>query len=96
MPRWGKNTPASFDQQTLAILAQMPSLEEIELTEARLDYDAVVRLKQLPNLKVLKINQVDISAADVEKLQAALPTVEIKFEPLTEEQAEMLSKKLKL
>ena len=96
LPSWGKETPASFDDETLAILAQMPSLEEIELTEARLSYDAVAQLKQLPNLKKLKINQVDISAEEVEKLKAAMPNVEIQFDPLTEEQADMLTKKLKL
>lgn len=96
LPSWGKNTPASFDGATLDILAKIPSLESIELTEARLDYDAVAKLKALPNLKTLKINQVDISEGDVEKLKAAMPGVKIDFEPLTSEQAEMLSKKLKL
>ncbi len=96
LPSWGKDTPASFDNDSIAILAKIPSLESIELTEARLNYDAVVQLKDLPNLKKLIIGQVDISEADVEKLRTAMPNVEIKWEPLTDEQAEMLTKKLRL
>ncbi|QDU74894.1 hypothetical protein Pan97_19140 [Bremerella volcania] len=96
LPSWGKDTPASFDNGSIAILAKIPSLESIELTEARLNYDSVIQPKDLPNLKKLIISQVDISKADVEKLKAAMPSVEIKWEPLTDEQAEMLSKKLRL
>ncbi|MFN3153475.1 hypothetical protein [Bremerella sp.] len=96
LPSWGKDTPASFDNDSIAILAKIPSLESVELTEARLSYDAVVQLKVLPNLKKVIISQVDISEADVEKLKAAMPGVEVKWEPLTDEQAEMLSKKLRL
>ncbi|WDI42702.1 hypothetical protein [Bremerella sp. P1] len=96
LPNWGKDTPASFDNDSIAILAKIPSLESIELTEARLNYDAVVQLKDLPNLKTIKISQVDISEADVEKLKSAMPGVEIKWDPLTDEQAEMLTKKLRL
>jgi len=96
LPNWGKDTPASFDNDSIAVLTKMPSLESIELTEARLSYDTVVQLKDLPNLKVLKISQVDISKEDVEKLKEAMPEVEIKWEPLNAEQAEMLTKKLRL
>lgn len=96
LPDWGKDTPASFDNDSMAILAKISSLESIELTEARLNYNAVVQLKELPNLKKLVISQVDISEADVEKLKAAMPGVDIKWEPLTDEQAEMLTKKLRL
>ncbi|MEW4562606.1 hypothetical protein AB1K70_08780 [Bremerella sp. JC770] len=96
LPSWGKDTPASFDNDSIAVLTQIPSLETIELTEARLNYDAIVALKELPNLKTIKISQVDISQEDVEKLKAAMPSVDIQYEPLTEAQAEMLTKKLRL
>lgn len=96
LPSWGKNTPASFDNETLAVLAKMPSLELIELTEARLDYEGIVQLKQLPNLKKIKIHQVDIGEDDIEKLKTAMPNVEFDWQPLTDEQAKMLSSKLKL
>lgn len=96
LPSWGNKTPASFDNETLAILAKMPSLEVIELTEARLDYKGIVQLKDLPNLKTIKIHQVDISQADIEKLKAAMPGVKIDWQPLTDEQQKMLTEKLKL
>ncbi|RCS42226.1 hypothetical protein DTL42_20590 [Bremerella cremea] len=96
LPNWGKKTPASFDNKTLALLAKMPSLEVVELTEARLDYDGLAQLKSLPKLKKIIISQVDVSATDIEKLKAELPHVEIDWKPLTEAQAKMLSKNLKI
>ncbi len=96
LPSWGKDTPASFDNESLVVLTKMPALETVELTEARLNYDAVVQLKALPNLKTLKISQVDISETDVAKLKEAMPSVDIQWQPLTEDQAAMLEKKLRL
>ena len=96
LPAWGQKTPASFDNDTLKIVAKMPSLEVVELTEARLDYDGIMQLKDLPNLRVIKIQQVDISAEDVERLKAGMPKVKIDWQPLTDEQEKMLAEKLKL
>lgn len=88
--------PASLTNATLADLAKMTGLEDLSLMEARLSGDALLAVKELPNLKKLTIAQVDIPAADVEKLKAALPKVAIDWKPLTEEQGKMLTDKLKL
>jgi hypothetical protein len=88
--------PPSLTSATLTDLARMSGLEELSLMEARLSGSALLTLKELPNLKKLTIAQVDIPAADIEKLKAGLPKVAIDWKPLTEEQAKMLSDKLKL
>lgn len=96
LPRRGAPATPSFDDSTLASLAQMTSLERLDLQEARLTYAGLEQLRALPKLKQLKISQVDIPEADIAKLRAALPKVTITWEPLTEEGQEMLTKKLKL
>jgi hypothetical protein len=54
-------------------------------------------LQKLPKLKKLKIETVDISAADVEKLRASLPNCVIDFKPMTDAEKEsLLVKKLRL
>jgi hypothetical protein len=90
-------SPASFDTSTFDILAEMDSLESIEIMEARLNYEAISKLSKLPKLKRLRIHKIAIDAADIERLQQTLPNVEIIWEPLTPEQeAADLVKKLKI
>jgi hypothetical protein len=69
----------------------------LELTEARLSAGMLPELQKLPKLKKLKIETVDISAADVEKLRASLPKCVIDFKPMTDAEKEsLLVKKLRL
>ncbi|MBA3697675.1 MAG: hypothetical protein H0W78_02240 [Planctomycetes bacterium] len=88
--------PASLSDASLPSIAKITGLEELTLQEARLSGDALMKLRDLPNLKKLTVSQVDTPAADVEKLKAALPKVTIDWKPLTEEQAKTLTEKLKL
>ncbi len=93
----GKDVPASFDDSTLMTLAQIQSLESLELTEARLSANIIPQLKALPKLTRLKFQTVDISAADVSAIQRALPQAVVTHEPITEaEKAATLIKKLRL
>ncbi len=97
LPPWGKDTPASFDESTLATLAQIKTLESLELTEARLTSKIIPHLQALPRLTRLKIQTVDIPAADVDAIKAALPMAKVNFEPLSPaEQEATLVKKLRL
>ncbi len=97
LPSYGKPSSASFDETTLATLAQIKSLESLELTEARLTAAIIPHLKSLPKLAKLKIQTVDITAADVEAIKAALPNAKVEWEPLTEADREAtLVKKLRL
>jgi hypothetical protein len=97
LPNWGKDSPISFDESTMATLALIKTLESLELTEARLSVKIIPHLKALPKLTKLKIETVDISAADVEVIQAALPNCKVDFKPMSETDKEaMLTKKLRL
>jgi len=97
LPSSGKASPISFDNSTLATLAKIQSLESLELTEARLTAAIIPQLKALPKLAKLKFQTVDISAADVDAIKAALPNVKVEWEPMSEADREAtLVKKLKL
>ncbi len=97
LPEWGKDAPASFDESTLATIAQIKTLESLELTETRLTAKIVSHLKSLPNLNKLRIETVDISVADVDAIKAALPKCKVDFKPMSDAEKEaLLVKKLKL
>ncbi len=97
LPEWGKDSPASFDESTMEVIAQIKTLESLELTEARLSAKIIPQLKALPKLTKLKIETVDISEADVEAIKAALPNCKVDFKPMTEAEKEaLLVKKLRL
>ena len=65
------------------------------MSQARYTADALARLKALPNLKRLGLNQIDIPAADVAKLKTALPNVTVDWKPLSDEDRAKLDKFLK-
>ena len=93
----GKDSPVSFDESTMATLAQIKTLESLELTEARLSAKIIPQLKVLPKLTKLRIETVDISAADVEAIKAALPNCTVDFKPISDADKEAtLVKKLRL
>jgi hypothetical protein len=97
LPSWGKDSPISFDESTMETLAQIKTLESLELTEARLSARIIPHLKALPKLTRLKIETVDISAADVEAIKAALPGCKVDHKPMSESEKEaLLVKKLRL
>jgi len=81
----------------MATIAQIKTLESLELTEARLSAKIIPQLKALPKLTKLKIETVDISAADVEAIKAALPNCQVDHKPITDADKEAtLVKKLRL
>ncbi|MDP1589892.1 MAG: hypothetical protein Q8M07_19225 [Prosthecobacter sp.] len=97
LPSWGKDTPISFDESTMEALAQIKTLESLELTEARLSAKIIPHLKALPKLTKLKIETVDISETDVEAIKAALPGCKVEHKPMSESEKEaLLVKKLRL
>jgi hypothetical protein len=97
LPEWGKDSPVSFDESTLETISQLKALESLELTEARLRAKIIPQLVALPKLSKLKIETVDISAADVEAIKAALPNCQLNFKPMTDAEKEaLLVKKLRL
>jgi hypothetical protein len=96
LPKGPKPAP-SFDESTIKLIAQLKSLQKIELFEARLTAKALEPLKELPALKEIKLHTIDISAADVEAVKAMLKDVKVDFKPMTDEEREAaLVKKLKI
>lgn len=97
LPEWGKDAPVSFDDSTMVTIAQIKTLESLELTEARLSAKIIPQLQALPRLVRLKIETVDISAADVEAIRAALPKCKVEYKAMSDEEKEAtLVKKLRL
>jgi hypothetical protein len=76
--------PACPTDDTIAILAQMKSLETLQLDETKLSLAALQQLKQLPALKKLTLVGVAIVKEDVERLQKELPQVKIDWTPPNE------------
>jgi len=77
--RLAYSPPTSLSDETIAVLVGMKSLETLQLEEARLKLDALVQLKQLPELKKLTLEGIDLAEADVDRLRAELPKVELKW-----------------
>jgi hypothetical protein len=71
--------PTSLSNETLFVLAEMKSLESLQLEEARLAFDSLIQLKQLPGLKKLTLEGVDIPEESVERLRKELSKTEIKW-----------------
>lgn len=76
--------PASPSNETIAILAEMRSLETLQIDEARLSLAALSQLKQLPNLKKLNLGGIDMPKDDVGRLERELPMVKIQWSPPSE------------
>lgn len=75
------NPPACPSDQTIALLIELKSLESLQLDEARLTFDALEQLKQLPALKKLTLGGIDIAKEDIEHLRKELPSVKIDWTP---------------
>lgn len=97
LPNYGKPTPPSLDDSTLAVIAQMPSLEKLDLQEARLSMAGLSQLQDLPHLKELHVKWVHAPPEDVARLGEVLPRVKIDWEPISAEEVDsLLVKKLRL
>jgi hypothetical protein len=77
--RLSYDPPTSLSNETLAILSELKSLESLRPEEARLNFDALVQLKQLPALKTLQLEGIEMPAADVERLKKELPGAAVQW-----------------
>ena len=91
----GKLRQPCLTEATIATLAEMKSIETLDLTEVRLTYPVLEPLSALPKLKKLKLQGVDISNGDMEKLRAKMPGVAIDWKPFTDEERKRLDDFLK-
>ena len=71
--------PTTIADDTLAVLAELKSLETLELQEARLKRESLVQLKALTGLKTLTLSGIDISEAEVEQLRNDLIGIDVKW-----------------
>jgi len=94
-PNPKSSNPLSLTEATLDVLVELKSLETLQLSQARYTADNLARLRALPNLKRLTLNQIDRPAADVAKLKAALPNVAVDWKPMSDEDRATLEKFLK-
>lgn len=77
--RLASKPPVMLSDDTVTAVAEMPSLEMLSLQEARLTLPALGKLKQLPNLKRLTLDGIDIPEAQIAELRQQLPKTEIKW-----------------
>ncbi len=69
----------SLSDATIPVLLSMKSLESISLSEAKLKLDVLGQLKDLPKLKHLTLDAIEISEPDLATLRKELPNVQIKY-----------------
>lgn len=73
--------------KSLSILAEIPTLEDVKITETRLTWDGGLKpLSTLPNLKKVNLDETDIAEADLEQFKAAVPKVKVERKPPDEKQ----------
>ena len=77
--RLANKPPVTLSDDTVAALAEMPSVEMLSMQEARLSLSALSRLKQLPNLKRLTLDGIDIPEPQIAELRQQLPKVDVKW-----------------
>lgn len=73
--------PTSVSDETIPVLLEIPSLQTLDLGEARLSVEALSRLKGLPELKKLTLDGIELTGGDADQLKAALPDVALKWTP---------------
>jgi hypothetical protein len=71
--------PACVSDEAVAVLAGMKSLEMLSVSEARLSLPALKGLKQLPKLKRLTLDGIEMSEADLAALRQQLSQVDVKW-----------------
>lgn len=90
----GPSNAHSLTDRTLEVISQLQSLDTLTLAEQRFSADALAKLKALPNLKRLELTQVDMPAAEIERLKAALPGVAVDWKPVTDDERARLDRLL--
>lgn len=90
----GESNAHSLTDRTLEVVSQLKSLDTLTLGEQRFSVEALAKLQALPKLKQLELTQVDVAAADIDRVRAALPNVQIAWKPVTDEDRAKLDRLL--
>jgi len=85
-------TPRITDA-ALPHIAAIKSLESLSLAEMKLTWDGGLKLlKVLPKLKKLELDAVVVSDADLARLKAELPGVQVTVKPPDEKQRDQIQR----
>ena len=76
--------PVTVSDATVAVLAEFSSLEALSLQEARLTSSALGALKNLPHLKRLTLDGIEIAPPEIAALKQLLPKADVRWTPPTE------------
>lgn len=90
----GESNAHSLTDRTLDVIAQLKSLDTLTLGEQRFSVEALAKLQALPKLRQLELTQVDVPAAEIERVRAALPNVQVDWKPVTAEERAKLDRLL--
>ena len=77
--RLANKPPAMLTDDAVVAVAGMASVEMLSLQEARLSAAALCKLQQLPNLKRLTLDGIDIPEAQIAEVRQQLPKVDVKW-----------------
>ncbi len=71
--------PVTLSDAALTVLAELATLEDVTLSEARLTLGALGQLKKLPHLKRLTLDGIDLTESDVSALKQQLPKTDVRW-----------------
>ncbi|HXX94828.1 MAG TPA: hypothetical protein VEN81_14470 [Planctomycetota bacterium] len=71
--------PTTLADESIAVLAEIPSLETLQLEEARLTFESLRQLARLPALKKLTLEGIDLREGDLERIRGELPKAEVQW-----------------
>jgi hypothetical protein len=90
----GESNAHSLTDKTLDIVAQLKSLDTLTLSEQKFSAEAISKLSSLPKLKRLDLTQVDVPAAEIERVREALKGVQVQWQPVNPEERAKLDRLL--
>jgi hypothetical protein len=76
--------PVTVSDATVAVVAEFSSLEALSLQEARLTSSALGALKNLPHLKRLTLDGIELAAPEIAALKQLLPKADVRWTPPSE------------
>ena len=82
--RLSNTPPVTLSDAALPVLAELPLLEDVTLSEARLTLSALGQLKKLTHLKRLTLDGIDIAEPDIAALKQQLPKTDVRWTPPNE------------
>lgn len=91
----GSGRKVCLNDQSLEKIATITTLEQLEVGEAAFTVYGLTKLAELPALKRLKIDRVELKESEVDAIRAKLANVKVDFVPMTDSQRTKLKQYLK-